>query len=67
MTVNGRGVGDLIYLYTEKQDSDEWILKNDLFSAEECGGNVLSLLFELDGIRLYMNHPVVLYSEYIFD
>lgn len=112
-------MGDLIYLYTEKQDSDEWILKNDLYfnlytgnqpltqedkeiikkidnaevtdgihiqtkyglgtirnlssgcktylnviknpdkiiSAEECGGNVLSLLFELDGIQLYMNHP----------
>ncbi|MDD6588513.1 hypothetical protein [Anaerobutyricum hallii] len=24
-------MGDLIYLYTEKQDSDEWILKNDLY------------------------------------
>ena len=31
MIVNGRDVGDLIYLYTEKQDSDEWILKNDLY------------------------------------
>lgn len=26
-------------------------------SANECGGNVLSMLFRLDGIRLYMNHP----------
>lgn len=24
-------MGDLMYLYTEKQDSDEWILKNDLY------------------------------------
>ena len=31
MIVNGRDVGDLMYLYTEKQDSDEWILKNDLY------------------------------------
>ena len=31
MIVNGRDVGDLIYLYMEKQDSDEWILKNDLY------------------------------------
>ena len=26
-------------------------------SAQECGGNVLSLLFKLDGIHLYMDHP----------
>lgn len=109
----------MIYLYTEKQKSDNWILKNDLYfnlytgnqpltnedrdaiakidgakvtedshietkyglgtirnlssgcktylntiknpdkviCAEECGGNVLTLLFELDGIRLYMKRP----------
>lgn len=109
----------MIYLYTEKQTSDSWILKNDLYfnlytgnqpltkedkeaialidcarvtednhietkyglgtirnlssgcktylnitknpdkvvSAEECGGNVLALLFKLDGIRLFMSHP----------
>lgn len=109
----------LIYLYTEKQESEDWILKNDLYfnlytsnlpfteedkravfhidnatitednhietkygigvlrnlssgcktylnviknpdkvvSAIECGGNVLSLLFCLDEIRIYMNYP----------
>ena len=106
----------LIYIYTEKQESEDWVLKNDLFfnlytgnqplteedkqailkidsakvtednhietkyglgtirnlssgcktylniiknpgkvvSAEECGGNVLSLLFKLDNIKIYM-------------
>lgn len=109
----------MIYLYTKKQESDSWIMKNDLYfnlytsnqelteedikaiakidsaqvtednhietkyglgtirnlssgcktylnviknpqkvvSAEECGGNVLTLLFELDEIHLYMNRP----------
>lgn len=109
----------MIYLYTEKQEKENWILKNDLYfnlhtsnlpltekdkeaiwkidtakvtydnhietkyglgtirnlssgcktylniiknpekivSAEECGGNVLALLFELDGIHIFMNHP----------
>ena len=40
MIVNGRDVGELIYLYTEKQDSDEWILKNDLyFNGKEADEN----------------------------
>lgn len=109
----------MIYLYTEKQEKENWILKNDLYfnlhtsnlpltekdkeaiwkidtakvtddnhietkyglgtirnlssgcktylniiknpekivSAEECGGNVLTLLFELEGIHIFMNHP----------
>ena len=109
----------LIYIYTEKQESEDWVLKNDLFfnlytgnqplteedkqailkidsskvtednhietkyglgtirnlssecktylniiknpgkvvSAEECGGNVLSLLFKLDNIKIYMKRP----------
>ncbi|WP_373216669.1 DUF4869 domain-containing protein [Ruminococcus sp. 5_1_39BFAA] len=109
----------MIYLYTEKQESDNWILKNDLYfnlytsnlpfteqdkravfqidgaritedkhietkyglgtvrnlssgcktylnviknpdrvvSAKECGGNVLTLLFRLDGIHIYMDCP----------
>lgn len=109
----------MIYLYTEKQESKDWILKNDLYfnlytgnqpfteadkqaifqidgakvtgdgrietkygigtvrnlssgcktylnviknpnkvvSAKECGGNVLSMLFKLDGICLYMDYP----------
>ena len=35
------------------------VVKNPdkIVSAEECGGNVLTLLFELDGIKLYMSHP----------
>lgn len=35
------------------------VIKNPdkIISAEECGGNVLSLLFRLDGVHLYMNHP----------
>lgn len=115
----GKWVNDLIYLYTEKQEADNWILKNDLYfnlytsnqplteidkkviaiideakvtednhietkyglgtirnlssgcktylnivknphkivSAEECGSNVLKLLFELDDIHIYMNKP----------
>lgn len=109
----------MIYLYTEKKNTADWILKNDLYfnlytgnqpftqedkeivekidaakitednhiqtkyglgtirnlssgcktylnvvknpdkviSAEECGGNVLALLFSLGEARLYMNHP----------
>lgn len=109
----------MIYIYTTKQDSDDWILKNDWYfnlytgngiftqedrrfieqidhakltdakhietkyglgtirnlssgcktilnviknpgkivSAEECGKNVLDLLFSMDGIRIYMSHP----------
>lgn len=109
----------MIYLYTQKQMSENWILKNDLYfnlytsnqtltetdkkaiaiidgakvtqdnhietkygvgtlrnlstgcktylnvlknpekvvSAEECGGNVLTLLFKLDNIHIYMNRP----------
>lgn len=109
----------MIYLYTEKQDGENWILKNDwyfnLYSgnqpftekekkaveeidsakvlddlrieteyglgtirnlssgcktylnivrnpekivcADECGGNVLSMLFRLDEIRIFMNKP----------
>lgn len=109
----------MIYLYTEKSDTENWILKNDLYfnlytgnqlftemdkqaiyqidkailtkdnhietkygvgtirnlstgcktylnvlknpektvSANECGGNVLTMLFKLDGIRLYMDCP----------
>lgn len=109
----------MIYLYTEKQENENWILKNDLYfnlytsnqpltnedkkviaqidaakvtkdnhietkyglgtirnlssgcktylnaiknpgkvvSAEECGGNVLTLLFELDDVQLYMSRP----------
>lgn len=43
MTVNGRGVGDLIYLYTEKQDSDEWILKNDLYFNLYTGNQPLTV------------------------
>ena len=42
MTVNGRDVGDLIYLYTEKQDSDEWILKNDLYFNLYTGNQPLT-------------------------
>lgn len=115
----GKQVDRVIYLYTEKQNSKDWILKNDLYfnlytgnqpltqedkdaiaaidsarvtennyietkyglgtirnlssgcktylnviknpgrtvSAEECGGNVLTRLFRLDGIHIYMNHP----------
>lgn len=110
---------ELIYIYTEKQKSEDWVLKNDLFfnlytgnqplteadkqailkidsakvtednhietkyglgtirnlssgcktylnviknpgkvvSAEECGGNVLTMLFKLDNIKIYMNRP----------
>lgn len=109
----------MIYLYTTKQDSENWILKNDLYfnlytanlpftdsdrqiialidqakltedghietkygigtirnlstgcktylnviknpqkvvSTKECGANVLTLLFRLDGIRLFMDYP----------
>lgn len=109
----------MIYLYTEKQESKNWILKNDLYfnlytsnqlfteqdkqiifqidkarvtednhivtkyglgtirnlssgcktylnviknpnkvvSVKECGGNVLDLLFRLDGIHIYMDYP----------
>lgn len=109
----------MIYLYTEKQEADNWILKNDLYfnlytcnlplteedkqviyqidkakitkdnhivtkygigivrnlssgcktylnvvknpdkvvSVKECGGNVLALLFQLDGIHIYMDYP----------
>ena len=108
-----------MYLYTEKQENKDWILKNDLYfnlhtgnqpfteqdkqaifeidkarvtqdnhietkygvgtvrnlstgcktylnvmknpgkvvGANECGGNVLTLLFGLDEIRLYMDRP----------
>lgn len=110
---------ELVYIYTEKQKSEDWVLKNDLFfnlytgnqplteadkqailkidsakvtennhietkyglgtirnlssgcktylnviknpdkvvSAEECGGNVLTMLFKLDNIKIYMNRP----------
>lgn len=109
----------MIYLYTERQESEQWILKNDLYfnlytsnqplteedreaiakidaatvtednhietkyglgtirnlssgcktylnvvknpdkivSAEECGANVLTILFRMDGIRIYMKRP----------
>lgn len=109
----------MVHLYTEKQENENWILKNDLYfnlhtgnqpfteqdkqaifeidkanvtednhietkygigtvrnlstgcktylnvlknpgkvvSANECGGNVLTMLFELDDIRLYMDRP----------
>lgn len=109
----------MIYLYTEKSESENWILKNDLYfnlytsnqelteddkeaialidsakvtednhietkyglgtirnlstgcktylniiknpdkivSAQECGGNVLKLLFQLDEIHIFMNRP----------
>lgn len=109
----------LIFLYTEKNNTEDWIIKNDLYfnlytgnqpftqkdqdaiekidgakltkdnhiqtkyglgtirnlssgcktylniiknpdkiiSAEECGGNVLELLFDLDEAHLYMSHP----------
>lgn len=109
----------LIFLYTEKKNTEDWIIKNDLYfnlytgnqpftqkdqeaiekidgakltkdnhiqtkyglgtirnlssgcktylnviknpdkiiSAEECGGNVLELLFDLDEAHLYMSHP----------
>lgn len=109
----------MVYLYTEKQESDNWILKNDLYfnlytsnlpfteedkqvifqidrakmtkdnhietkygigivrnlssgcktylnvvknpdkvvSVKECGGNVLTLLFRLDGIHIFMDYP----------
>lgn len=109
----------MIYLYTEKQENKNWILKNDLYfnlntgnqafteqdkqaifeidkaritednhietkygigtvrnlstgcktylnvlknsekvvGANECGGNVLTMLFGLDEIRLYMDRP----------
>lgn len=110
---------ELVYIYTKKQKSEDWVLKNDLFfnlytgnqplteadkqailkidsakvtednhietkyglgtirnlssgcktylnviknpgkvvSAEECGGNVLTMLFKLDNIKIYMNRP----------
>ena len=109
----------MIYLYTNRQESENWILKNDFYfnlytgnqpcteqdkkviyqidkavltednhietkygigtirnlstgcktylnvlknpgkivSANECGGNVLTMLFKMDGIRLYMDFP----------
>lgn len=109
----------MIYLYTEKRETDNWILKNDLYfnlytsnelftesdmeaifridkakvtgdghietkygvgtmrnlssgcktylnviknpdrivSVNECGGNVLAMLFELEGARLFMDYP----------
>ena len=109
----------MVYLYTERQENENWILKNDVYfnlhtgnqpfteqdkeaifqidkarvtqdahietkygigtvrnlstgcktylnvlknpgkvvGANECGGNVLTLLFALDDIRLYMNRP----------
>ena len=109
----------MIYLYTKKQESDNWILKNDLYfnlytsnqpltetdqqailqidgaivtgdghietkyglgtirnlssgcktylniiknpgkvvSVKECGGNVLAMIFRLDGIHIYMDYP----------
>ncbi len=109
----------MIYLYTEKQESNNWILKNDLYfnlhtsnqslseddkkviavideakvtqdnhietkyglgtirnlssgcktylnivknpgkvvSTEECGRNVLELLFQMDNIHIYMSRP----------
>lgn len=111
--------GNLVHLYTEKQENEDWILKNDLYfnlytgnklfseqekqaifqidkarvtqdnhietkygtgtvrnlstgcktylnalknpgkviGANECGANVLTLLFRLDNIRIYMDHP----------
>lgn len=114
-----KGMKYLIYLYTEKQESEDWILKNDLYfnlytsnlplteedkqiifqidkakitkdqhietkygigvvrnlssgcktylnviknpdkivSVKECGRNVLTRLFCLDGIRIYMDYP----------
>lgn len=112
-------MNDLIYLYTEKREDSNWILKNDLYfnlytgnqilteedkrvialidkarvtednhietkyglgtlrnlssgcktylnviknpqkvvSAEECGSNVLELLFTLENIHIYMGRP----------
>ena len=109
----------MIYVYTDKQDSENWILKNDWYfnlytsnenfsiedeeiirvidcaklisnkrietkygmgtvrnlssgcktmlnvmknpdkvvNADECGKNVLDMLFKRDGIRLYMSRP----------
>ena len=117
--MKGKLVKELVYIYTEKQKSEDWVLKNDLFfnlytgnqplteedkqailkidsakvtednhietkyglgtirnlssgcktylnviknpgkvvSAEECGGNVLTMLFKLDNIKIYMNRP----------
>lgn len=109
----------MIYLYTKKQDSDDWIIRNDWYfnlytgnqpfteadrlaalmidgakitgemrieteyglgtirnlssgcktylnivknpgkvvCADECGGNVLEMIFKLDNIRIYMDKP----------
>lgn len=35
------------------------IIKNPdkIVSAEECGGNVLEMLFALDGVHIYMSRP----------
>ena len=83
----------MIDIYTEKKESSNWILKNDLYfnlntsneemteqdknlifqaddailtpdkhpekvvCVEECGPNVLKMIFQLDHIKIYMSRP----------
>ena len=76
----------MIYIYTEKKDSNDWILQNDLYfnlntsneemsqyeinlnivkhpdkvvNVEECGPNVLRIIFSMDNIKIYMSRPTL--------
>ena len=46
----------MIYIYTEKKDSKDWILQNDLYfnlntSNEEMSSNEINLIQQVDDTR----------------
>ena len=83
----------MIDIYTEKLNSNDWILQNDLYfnlntskyglgtirnlssgcktllnivkhsdkvvNVEECGPNVLKIIFTMDNIKIYMSRPTL--------
>ena len=85
----------MIDIYTEKKESKDWILQNDLYfnlntgneemsqneinliwqvdeakltpdkhpdkvvNVEECGPNVLNIIFTMDNIKIYMSRPTL--------
>ena len=87
----------MIDIYTEKSDSKDWILQNDLYlnlntgnietkyglgtirnlssgcktllnivkhpdkvvNVEECGPNVLKIVFAMDNVKVYMSRPTL--------
>ena len=87
----------MIEIYTEKKNSKDWIIQNDLYfnlntgneemtekdiniirkadnailtpdkhpdkvvCVEECGPNVLKIIFEMDNIKIYMSRPSFVY------